>query len=123
MTQTAPYPGALAELVAEAGFAGGSCSFELVDMKRQDGSRGLTLLIRPVCEDAWRPEVGRIHLVMPFAVPAEVRTRDGWLRWLFERVVDAAVHEVMEAFTVGGRRPFAPQHHPFAQAYRPRWEC
>lgn len=42
-----------------------------------------------------------------FGVPVSC---DNWPRWLLDRLLDCEHHEVMEFYTIGGVRPFYPDH-------------
>jgi len=109
MQQVAPYPQALAEVVAQAAYWPG-WSFRLNDdCGRHAGARGLTLIISVETTDAYHP--GEPYTVTHyFWVPAESYDRAAWSRWLFDRIGAVELHERMEAFTVGGVRPFPPGH-------------
>jgi hypothetical protein len=72
----------------------------------------VTLLVCAYVEDS--AGGGRIMVEHPFTVPAECAD---WERWLLGRILDVERHEVMEAFQVGGTRPFYPEHGPGARLY------
>jgi hypothetical protein len=109
MHHVAPYPAALADVVADAGYWPG-WSFELSDNEeRHAGSRGLCLIIKVDTRNAYRldePYTVR-HVI---AVPPFSHDHASWARWLFDRIGDVELHERMEAFTVAGERPFRPGH-------------
>jgi len=44
-----------------------------------------------------------------FGVP-RCEPPEGWIRWLFDRVVDIDRHEAGEFFTVCGSKPYYPNH-------------
>lgn len=77
----------------------------------------LTLVICAAVDDSGGS--GRISVEHPFAVPVS-EPGCGWLRWLFDRVLDVERHEACEAFTVTGDRPFYPAHGPGADLYTVR---
>jgi hypothetical protein len=111
MRQEAPYPDALAALVAELHVEDlRRWSFRLDDdCGRHAGAHGLTLIITVETADAYRP--GEPYTVTHyFWVPAESYDRAGWQRWLLDQCLLVDRHEIMEGFMIGGRRPFAPGH-------------
>jgi hypothetical protein len=124
MTQEAPWPAILAELVdgCQLGLDR-SWKVCLVDMKRDDDhgrgeARGLTLDIITNGFDTYHPESGphyRVHHY--FVVPAATYDRRSWQRWLFERYCDVWRHEAMESFVIDGERPYAPSHGPGNDPY------
>jgi hypothetical protein len=115
MVQSAPYPTALAALVTSLRYKP-DWTFDLRECRRNDDVVGLTLLINVDTTDAYTGKP--IHLVFPFAVPAEVYTNDGWRDWLRDRIRDAEWHELSEFFEVFGDRPYAPKHDPLTEGYR-----
>jgi len=108
MQHVAPFPDALAAVVGQAAYRPG-WSFTLGDMGRHAGARGLTLTISVETTDAYHP--GEPYTVTHyFWVPPESYDEQAWSRWLFDRIGAVELHERMEAFTVGGVRPFPPGH-------------
>src|SRR5262249_11022733 len=108
MTQTAPFPQALASVVERLSYRPG-WSFRLAVIERSVGVRGLHLIISVDTVDAYHPE--RPYTVTHnLAVPIESHDEASWTRWVFDRIGDVEMHERMEAFQVGGVRPFAPGH-------------
>lgn len=104
MTQDAPYPTILADLVEEVVLDPG-WSVHLGVKTRDTGSpeqgRGLTLSIITTSYDTYHPERGRTYRVIhDFAVPPATYNRQSWQRWLFERYQDVLRHEGMEAFAL-----------------------
>lgn len=79
----------------------------------------VTLVICVRAEDTTEP--GRwLNLEHRFAVPEgwdEPSRRMPWHRWLLDCVHRVEVHEMCEAFDVGGQRPFYPEHGPGAALY------
>lgn len=126
MTQSAPWPEALNDLV-------GSCLYRpdwmiwLEDADRdhdRDGNvtgAGLTLVIQTLGYDAYHPERGQNYRVNHyFIVPAATYNRASWQRWLFDQFVKVETHEAMEYFTIGGEHPYAPNHGPGHDPYTVR---
>jgi len=108
MVQTAPFPDALARVVAGLKYWPG-WSFRLEDIERSVGHRGLHLVVTLQTVDAY--DHGKAYTVthnLPF--PIESNDEASWARWVFDRIGDVELHERMEAFQVHGRRPFAPGH-------------
>lgn len=120
MRQEAPYPQALAELVDNLsyrdGWPGQSWRFTLQHVDRGQGSAGLTLCIRVEMPDTYHPEQMRpvMHYMI---VPAAAYDERSWRRWLFDQIGLVELHERMEAFLIGGGRPYAPHHQPGADPY------
>jgi hypothetical protein len=123
MTQTAPYPHELQELVL-------SCTYrpdwtvkmmtivrDPADTHGAEGA-GLTLIITTSGYDSYHPERGQNYRVNHyFIVPAATFNRKSWMRWLFDCFVDVETHETMEFFTIDGEKPFAPLHGPGENPY------
>lgn len=126
MTQTAPYPVELGELVESLKYHQQGWEFSLGHADRDTDLKtgevigaGLTLSIRITCDDAYHE--GRLRSVVHyFVVPAATYDRRSWRRWLFERIRDVHTHEAMENFEVDGERPFAPSHGPGNDPYMVR---
>lgn len=117
MTQTAPYPHALADLVEACEYRPGwTVRLYGNGYDRGQGSKGMTLVITANVEDSVggaytgvkRGDPIRVgHL---FVVPAASYNRDSWQRWLLDRFLDVEQHEACEFFRIGGERVFAPHH-------------
>jgi hypothetical protein len=127
MTQDAPYPTILADLVQRLRLDPG-WSVRLSDAQRDTGSPdqgfGLTLGITTVSFDTYHPERGREYRVLhQFPVPPATYNEQSWTRWLFDRYVDVLTHEGMEFFRLhggeagGDYRPYAPNHGPGNDPY------
>jgi hypothetical protein len=117
LTQVAPYPELLAELVRRTKYRPG-WKFSLVDIDRGQGSKGLTLDIVTCGYNSYHPEQGenyRVHHYM--IVPPAAYDRRSWQRWLFEQILLVERHEAMEFFTVDGSKPYAPSHGPGNDPY------
>lgn len=121
MTQTAPYPAELADLVAKTTYRPG-WKVSLGDILRDPPSthagegRGLTLEIVTDTINSYPPHQ-RMQVHHFFIVPAATYTREAWQRWLFDQFVAVELHECMEFFTVDDEKPFAPVHAPGANPY------
>jgi hypothetical protein len=131
MTQTAPYPQDLAELVTSLRYRRhmGWRVWLDDDLQRdkpgrhKGESRGLTLVVQRCGPDTHHPD-DILHVNHYFAVPAATYNRESWMRWLFDRLGDVDTHERMEDFAfkvadnpepVGGEatvRPYSPCHGP-----------
>lgn len=130
MRQEAPYPAILARLVASLGYKAG-WRFQLVDdLDRDQGSRGLTLVINITGPNSYRPwEKISVNHYMP--VPPAAYDERSWRRWLFDQVLLVERHEACEFFLLhvdeaGGladldsgyaQRPYAPSHGPGNDPY------
>ena len=109
MTQDAPYPQELAEIVSAATCKPG-WSFKLIDTDRDDRTcHGLTLIIYVLGPNSDAPD-SKIHVSHWFPIPAATWERREWELWLFERCMDVERHETMEFFKISGTRPFPPNH-------------
>ena len=105
MTQTAPFPHALAELVDELDYKGWDVYLQVED--RGQGSKGLTLSIIREGPDTYSPDkIIRVRHLMP--VPPAAFNRSSWQRWLFDQFLLVERHEAAEFFIVGEDRPFGP---------------
>jgi hypothetical protein len=116
MTQTAPFPTLLADLVAVLKYRPG-WQFRLVDnLDRGQGSKGLTLVITTATVDSYPPHdpirVNHYMLVPPAAYDAR-----SWRRWLLDQVLLVERHEACEFFTLDGDKPYAPSHGPGNDPY------
>jgi len=128
MTQTAPFPTELAEMVDRLAYRPG-WTFTLSHLDRDQGSEGLTLDITTKGYNSYHPERGEnycVHHYMP--VPPAAYNRQSWTRWLFEQLLLVERHEACEFFrfeyegdyvlrdgTHSDRhvdRPYAPNHGP-----------
>jgi hypothetical protein len=117
MTQTAPYPVPLQELVEQLSYrADRGWRVWLSDMERDPGSKGLTLVVQRCGPDSYQPE-NIIAVNHYFPVPPATFDRRSWQRWLFDRLGDVDTHERMEDFVVDGQRPYAPAHGPGNSPY------
>lgn len=112
MTQEAPFPRELADLVAALSYRPG-WRFGLYESDRGQGSKGLTFDVVSLGYDTHHPDNGETYRVChSFIVPAASYNRESWQRWLLDRLVDVETHEACEFFRVGGKQPFAPNHGP-----------
>ena len=115
MSQTAPYPAALDDLVKKTKYRP-DWEFSLVSRDRGQGSKGLTLSILILCEDTYNPGQ-EMRVVHYFIVPAASFNEQSWRRWLFERILEVERHEAAEFFQIDGVRPYAPNHGPGHDPY------
>jgi hypothetical protein len=117
MRQEAPYPAALEYLVNRLTYRPG-WHFELADIDRGQGSKGLTLIITTRGYDSYHPDRGENYRVNHYMiVPAAAYNPESWQRWLFEQCLLVERHEAMEFFTLHdspggehGMKPYAPNH-------------
>jgi hypothetical protein len=117
MTQEAPFPHDLMDMVNEATCKPG-WRFELVNVDRDDKTcHGLTLIIYVLGPNSDNVDM-KIHVSHWFPVPAATYDLREWEVWLFERCMDVERHETMEFFKIGGKRPFAPHHRRGRNPYR-----
>lgn len=117
MTQKAPYPVILEELVSKLKYRPG-WKFLLSHMDRGQGSVGLTLRITTLGYDAYHPSEGehcRVNHLM--IVPAASFNRISWTKWLHDQLLLVETHECGEFFRIGGKRVFAPHHGPGNDPY------
>lgn len=129
MTQNAPYPEDLAELVEGFQYRPGwRCRLldEFVrdrvdpnDDTSEPLSWGLTLDIITHGYNSYHPEQGQYYGVHHYMiVPAATYNRASWMRWLLEQHFLVERHEACEFFVVGEEHPFAPNHGPGNDPYR-----
>ena len=134
MTQVAPYPDELLNLVTSLRYRRDRGWQVWLDpgMVRDPASthggesKGLTLVVTRCGPNSYNPnEVMRVNHYFP--VPPATYNRESWMRWLFDRLGDVDTHERMEDFAFvkvehsisGGQsipqqleRPYAPNHGP-----------
>jgi hypothetical protein len=109
MSQSAPYPHALHDLVERLGYRAG-WQFALRDLDRGQGSAGLTLVITTLGVNSYHPDETdyRVNHYMP--VPPAAYDVRSWQHWLLEQLLLVERHECMEFFQIGDTRPYAPSH-------------
>lgn len=120
MRQVAPYPQALADIIGHLTYKPGWTIWLEDDMDREQGSEGLTLMVRALVYDSRKPLTAweamstppNKHILHLFPVPAASFNARSWRHWLFERLGDVDTHERAEFFQVDGELPFAPLHAP-----------
>lgn len=118
MTQKAPFPVLLADLVDNLAYKPGF-RITLEDIDRGQGSTGLTLLVYITTADSY--DHGKTRSVVHyFIVPAAAYDERSWRRWLFEQILLVETHEAMEFFTIDGDKPYAPSHGPGNDPYMVR---
>jgi hypothetical protein len=116
LTQTAPWPLELFDLVADCTYRDGWLVY-LCDEIRDPAtthageSAGLTLSVVTSTVNSYPPHqpMQVRHL---FPVPPATYNRESWQRWLFECFCKVELHEAMEFFTIDGSKPYAPNHGP-----------
>jgi hypothetical protein len=116
LTQTAPWPYALEDLVRRSVHrAHEGWTVRLVsDFARDENAagevvgHGTTLIITTKGYDSYHPERGETYRVIHyFPVPPAAYDERSWRRWLLERVLEIERHEACEFFQIGGERPYA----------------
>ncbi|SRR6266705_4450787 len=129
MTQSAPYPQELADLVTRLRYRQDrGWRVTLEDLDRGQGSKGLTLVVVRSGPDSYDPS-RNLRVAHYFPVLPAAFTAPSWRRWLFDRLGDVDTHERMEDFqlAVPGKgddgsdlteRPFAPNHGHGEDPYR-----
>ena len=117
MTQTAPYPAELKELVDGLSYRP-LWRFSLGHTDRGQGSEGMTLCIVSRGYDTHHPERGENYGVIHYMpVPPAAFDRKAWTRWLLEQLLLVEQHEACEFFRIDGKQPFAPNHGPGRDPY------
>lgn len=108
MRQEAPYPDVLQSLIDGLAYKAG-WRFQLADLDRGQGSRGLTLIINITTPNSYHPErqVSVNHYML---VPPAAYDERSWRRWLFDQVLLVERHEACEFFAIDGGKPYAPSH-------------
>jgi hypothetical protein len=136
MSQTAPYPDELRDLVEHLEYRPG-WTFKLIPLDRGQGSEGLTLDITTQGYNSYHHEFGqnyRVHHYMP--VPPAAYNRQSWQHWLFQQLLLVEQHECCEFFTLVYKngeegfikrdgthedehrvKPYAPNHGPGFDPY------
>lgn len=117
MIQEAPEPTELYDLVEQLQYKPG-WEFELSNIDRGQGSKGLTLEIVPLVYNSYHVEHGQTYRVRHFMpVPPAAYDRRSWQRWLFEQIAAVERHEACEFFQIHGERTYAPLHQPGSDPY------
>lgn len=115
MTQRAPHPAVLFELVDQLEYKRG-WRMSLAHIDRGQGSVGMTLCILIDTPNSYNQDERRqVMHYMP--VPPAAFDRRSWQRWLFEQLLLVERHEACEFFTVDGVKPYAPHHGPGNDPY------
>lgn len=117
MTQRAPYPTILADLVNKLQYRPG-WTFTLSTIDRGQGSVGLTLDIITKGYNSYHHEQGenyRVHHYMP--IPPAAYNKRSWQHWLLQQCMLVDRHEACEFFTIDGVKPYAPNHGPGNDPY------
>lgn len=116
MTQEAPWPHTLAEMVDKLRHRQRYDARLEDDFDRGQGCKGLTLIVVITEPDAYHPEMMR-SVQHFFPVPAAAYDQRSWRHWLFVQLNSISLHEDMEAFTIDGEKPYAPSHGPGNDPY------
>lgn len=121
LTQTAPYPDALAELIDRWSYMPG-WSASLESREREPGCSGLDLIISVTGPDTdYAPDEDghwpKITVWHGFVVPAATYNEVTWRRWFFDCILLVHQHEACEFFKIDGSRPYAPHHGPGRNPY------
>lgn len=112
LAQTAPWPEALEQLVANTDYRPG-WSLVLGEVDRGQGSKGLTLSVYTVGYNTYDIDAGETYRVVHyFPVPPASYNEESWKRWLLDRLIEVETHEACEFLVINGTRPFAPHHGP-----------
>lgn len=125
MTQTAPWPADLADLIDRLRYKAG-WDFRLESIDRGQMSFGFTLIVTIDTPNSYNEaERRRVAHFMP--VPPAAFDRRSWQRWLLEQVLLVERHEACEFFRLAGDdprgswdRPYAPSHGPGNDPYMVR---
>jgi hypothetical protein len=120
MTQTAPYPHALQEVVDQAEYRPGWRLFLRHEVRDQGEIKGegLTFCVSSLGYDTYHPDRGEQYRVLhTFIVPAATYDKRAWTRWVLDCLLLIEQHETCEFFQVAGGRPFAPNHGPGRNPY------
>lgn len=121
MRQYAPFPYELLDVVMNAKYPPEIDEAYLIDAERDHpgvhsgGAGGLSLILHVVSPDAYKDRAREVNHLFP--VPAATFNRDAWSRWLFDRIADMRMHELMEYYQVDGIKPFQPLHGPGDNPY------
>lgn len=114
--QYAEFPETLEWLVEHVGYKE-DWEFELREsFVREEGSKGLTLIITITTPNSYNPKELR-RVAHYFPVPPATFNERSWRRWFFDKVVLVETHEAMEFFQIDGQRPYAPNHGPGNDPY------
>ena len=116
MRQEAPHPTFLQWLVDDAIEYKLGWRFTLADIDRDQGSKGLTLVINITGQNTYHHEQS-ISVNHYFPVPPAAYDMRSWRRWLFEQILLVERHEACEFFIIDGDRPYAPSHGPGNDPY------
>jgi hypothetical protein len=108
MRQEAPYPTALDALIRKLEYRAG-WNFTLTDLDRDQGSKGLTLIITVATVNSYPPHEP-LHVAHYMPVPPAAYDERSWRRWLLEQILFVERHEACEFFTIDGNKPYAPSH-------------
>lgn len=117
LSQRAPFPGALKEIVESMSYRPG-WSFRLANIDRGQGSAGLTFIVTSCGYDTYHPDRGETYRVLHYMlVPPAAYDRRSWLQWVLDQLLLIERHETCEFLQVNGERPFMPLHQPGSDPY------
>jgi hypothetical protein len=117
MRQEAPYPQILADLLDRLTYepGGRTWRFTLADTDRDQGSKGLTLVINITGPDSYSTSMISVNHYM--LVPPASYNERSWRRWLFDQIGLVELHERMEFFKIDGKPVSPPAHGPGNDPY------
>lgn len=99
----------LEQVVAEATYTDRT-RFELVRDDEDDASNYALLYVFIHAPNSYYDDRRDRYTRHEFVVPVATYDRTNWIRWVFERVESAAIHEVCEWFMINGKRVYPPHH-------------
>lgn len=113
--QEADYPVTLDWLVKNINYKK-NWFFSLKMLDRGQGSAGLTLEIRIITPNSYKPHEPRgVKHYMP--VPPAAFDERSWRRWILDQILLVEQHEACEFFEIDGVKPYAPSHGPGNDPY------
>jgi hypothetical protein len=115
LSQEAPYPAELEDLVRRLTYRQGY-RFELRDIDRGQGSKGLTLVITVTTPDSYDQD-HIISVTHYMTVPPASFNERSWRWWLFQQIGWVEQHERMEFFQIDGKPAYPPAHGPGNDPY------
>lgn len=118
LTQEAPWPDVLEDLVAGLTYKPGWTFTLRADHDRGQGSTGVTLDVVSRTYNSHHPEAGEGYFVHHYMiVPPAAFNRRSWLQWLLDQILLIERHEACEFLRIDGEQPFAPNHGPGNDPY------
>ena len=92
--QEAPDPQPLRDLVAQLEYKDGWL-FDLVDLDRGQGSKGLTLRITATVHDSYQPDA-TIRVLHYMPVPPAAYDQRSWQRWLLDQILAQTLAQTLD---------------------------